>query len=287
MKAKYPKELRFQWYGFVKKHKHSVKETCRLFNISRKVYYYWHSRDYGLIDKEYKPRKPHPNLKLTSDVKIFIEQQKLVTNYGPLKMSMLIKKKLNISIFPSLIYRYYQRRNLIRKPQRRLPWYKPIKHRLKVTRPGVGVQIDAKYVYDNKGRRRYLFSVLDVYTEKYHFNIFPTKESKNAIIAHKKAEKYFGFKIVSIQSDNGSEFRGSYHNWLTGRNINHYFIPKSSPNWNPHVERIHKTIDDEFYQNPWRIWNTPYQWLEYYNFQRIHLSLNGLTPQEKLESVTM
>lgn len=48
------------------------------------------------------------------------------------------------------------------------------------------------------------------------------------------------------------------------------------------VERAHKTIDDEFYQNPYRIWKTPFEWLDYYNFKRIHLSINGLTPQEKL-----
>lgn len=153
--------------------------------------------------------------------------------------------------------------------------------------PGEYVQIDVKYVYNKQGVRRYQFSVLDVFTKKYYFQIFSTKESKNFIQAHKNAEKYFGFPIISIQSDNGSENRGNYHNWLTRKNIVHYFIPKSSPNWNPHVERIHKTTDDEFYQNPYRVWKTPHEWLKFYNFERIHLALNGLTPQEKLESVTI
>jgi len=102
------------------------------------------------------------------------------------------------------------------------------------------------------------------------------------------AEKYFDFKIMSIQTDNGGEFRGDFHNWLNKQNIPHYFIPKKSPYWNAQVERVHKTIDDEYYQNPIRIWKTPYEWLEYYNFERIHLTLNGLTPQEKyLQSVTL
>ena len=286
MKAKYPRELRFQWYAWVKKHKHTVRETCQLFNIQRKIYYYWHNKDYGLTKKEYIARKPHPHLKLTSDLKIFIEKQKLITNYGPLKMSMLVEKKLNIKISPTLIYRYYQKKKLIRKPQKKLPWYQPMKSRLVVAQQGEGVQVDVKYVYDRQGLRAYQFSVLDVFTEKYYFQIFPTKESKNSVVTHKNAQKYFGFKIISVQSDNGSENRGNYHDWLTKKNIPHYFIPKASPNWNPHIERIHKTIDDEFYQNPYRIWNTPQEWLQYYNFERIHLTLKGLTPQEKLESVT-
>ena len=111
MKAKYPRELRFQWYAWVKKHKHTVRETCQLFGIQRKIYYYWHNKDYGLVKKEYVARKPHPHLKLTSDLKIFIEKQKLITNYGPLKMSMLIAKKLSIDISPTTIYKYYKKRN--------------------------------------------------------------------------------------------------------------------------------------------------------------------------------
>ncbi len=47
------------------------------------------------------------------------------------------------------------------------------------------------------------------------------------------------------------------------------------------MERVHQTIDDEFYHNPHRIWKTAYEWLNFYNFQRIHLTLNGIAPQEK------
>ena len=144
-----------------------------------------------------------------------------------------------------------------------------------------------KYVYE-EGMRKYQFSVFDPYTKKYHFTIFGTRESKNAIYAFRLAQKYFGFKILSIQTDNGSEFRGCFHDWLTEINIPHYFIPKKSPYWNANVERVHRTIDDEYYHNPFRTWRTVYEWLHYYNFERIHLSLGGLTPQEKvLQSVTL
>ena len=58
------------------------------------------------------------------------------------------------------------------------------------------------------------------------------------------------------------------------------------PCWNGCVERVHRTIDDEFLLNPHRVWKTIEEWLEYYNKERIHLSLHGLTPYEKLKSVT-
>ena len=284
--AKYTRPQRFQWYQQVHQQQRPVSEICQIFGIARKTYYYWYQRDYGLNVNTYRPPQLQPNLKLTYEVGKFIEEQKLVTNYGPLKMRLLVRKKLGLDISTTIIYRYYQKRKLIRKPQKRLPWYEPLKYALVITQPGEGVQMDIKYVYES-GARKYQFSTFDPYTEKYHFTIFSTKESKNAISAYKRAEKYFGFKILSIQTDNGSEFRGDFHKWLTKKKIPHYFIPKNSPCWNGKVERVHKTIDDEYYHNPYRIWQNPYEWLHYYNHERIHLSLGGLTPQEKLESVTI
>jgi transposase len=283
---KYDRSQRYRWYLQVDKYNKSVTEVCKIFGISRKTYYKWRQRDYGRKGNTYVAFKGQPHLKLTWEVKKFIQEHKQLTNYGPAKMKLLVKKELGLDISTTIIYRYYKRRKLIRRPQRKLPWYEPMKQKLTVTQPGEGVQMDIKYVYEN-AVREFQFSVFDPITKKYHFSVFSTKESKNAIITFKRAEKYFKFKILSVQTDNGSEFRGWFHRWLTKRNIPHYFIPKKSPWWNCNVERAHRTIDDEYYQNPYRVWKTAYEWLDYYNFKRIHLSLNGLTPQEKLESVTL
>jgi hypothetical protein len=286
-KPKYDREQRIKWYRQVDKYKRSVTETCKIFGISRKCYYKWRARDFGKMGNKYYPAKNQPNLKLTWEVRRFIEHHKLISNYGPFKMRLLLKKELGLDLSTTIIYKYYQKRKLIRRPQKKLSWYDPMREKLVVNKAGEGVQMDIKYVYPN-GRREFQFSVFDPFTKKYYFSIYATKESVNAISAFKRAQRYFGFKIISVQSDNGGEFRGYFHKWLTGKKMPHYFIPKKSPWWNANVERVHKTVDDEYYQNTYRIWNTPFEWLDYYNFQRIHLTLNGLTPQEKyLKSVTL
>lgn len=283
----YSRDQRFQWYMQVDKYHRSVKETCQIFGISRKCYYKWRARDYGQRGNTYTSAKNQPNLKLTWEVRAFIEKHKRVSNYGPGKMKLLVKRELGLDLSTTIIYRYYRRAKLIRRPQRRQSWYEPIKRRLIIDKPGQGVQMDVKYVHE-QGVRKFQFSVFDPFTAKYHFTVFPAKESRNAVAAYRRAEKYLGFSILSVQTDNGSEFRGSFHNWLTKHNIPHYFIPKRSPYWNAQVERVHRTIDEEFYHNPLRVWQTAYDWLRYYNFERIHLTLNGLTPQEKLlQSVTL
>ena len=286
-KTKYDRKQRINWYREVDKHHRSVKETCIIFGISRKCYYKWRMRDFGKRGNTYYPAKNQPNLKLTWEVRKFIEHHKLISNYGPLKMKLLIKKELDLELSSTIIYRYYKKRKLIRKPQRKFSWYAPMKQHLTVNQAGEGVQMDVKYVYE-QGLRKFQFSVFDPFTKKYYFKVFSTKESRNSISVFREAEKYFGFKILSLQTDNGTEFRGELHNWLTKKKIPQYFIPKKSPWWNANVERVHRTIDEEYYQNVNRIWKTPYEWMYYYNFQRIHLTLNGLTPQEKLlQSVTL
>jgi IS30 family transposase len=285
---KYPRSERNKWYAQVEVTKRSVKEVCQIFGISRQCYYEWHVRDRALRRK-YRtdlPKKNQPNTKLTSELKTFIKVIKLRTNYGPDKMMRYVRKKLNIQLSTTIIYRYYQKEHLIRKPQKRQPWYEPMKEKLIIKSPGEGVQMDVKYVYE-KGERRYKFSVFDPWTRLYYFMIFETRHSENSIAAFLAAESYFGFEIRSVQTDNGSEARGEFHLWLSEQDIPHYFIPKSSPWWDGFVERVHRTIDDEYYHNPWRQFKTPYQWLEYYNTERIHQSLGDLTPREKLQSVTI
>jgi len=283
----YNREQRFRWYRQVDRRHRSVKETCQIFGISRKTFYYWHARDFGKRSNAYCPVKRQPNTKLTGQVKQIISDCKRKTNYGPLKMKQYLAKHYGLNLSTTIIYRYYLKTKLIRKPQRTFPWYRPMRQALTIAKPGQGVQMDVKYVYP-EGKRQYQFSVFDPYTKKYHFSIFDTKDSNHAILALQAGELYFGFPVSSVQTDNGSEFRGNFHVWVTKHDIPHYFIPKSSPYWNAYVERVHRTIDDEYYQNPLRIWRTPYEWLRYYNFERLHLSLNGLTPQEKvLQSVTI
>jgi len=133
-----------------------------------------------------------------------------------------------------------------------------MKEKLAVNKPGEGVQMDVKYVY-LAGKREFQFSMFDPFTKKYYFSVYSTKESVNAISVFRKAEKYLGFRIMSVQSDNGGEFRGYFHKWLTKKKIPHYFIPKKSPWWNANVKRVHKTADGEYCQNTYRIWNTPYE----------------------------
>lgn len=275
------KALRLKWYAAVERQRRPVTEVCRAFGIPKKTYYKWYRHDHGLGANDHLPRKEHPATKLTGEMKHWIAERKRKTNYGPEKMALEVRRVFGLAISSTIVYRLYLRKKLIRKPQKRNPWYAPLKEKLVITGPGQGVQLDVKYVW-REGRRHYQFSVFDPYTEMYFFLVCPTRESRNATTALLAAEQYFGFPALSVQTDNGSEFRGSFHLHCESRNLPHYFIPKSSPWWNGKVERVHRTMDEEYYLNPLRSWKTPEEWLAYYNTERIHLTLGGMTPREKV-----
>lgn len=284
-----PREMRFRWYLQVDKYGKSINEVCEIFGISRKTYYKWRKHDYGYNDNTYVPRKEHPNLKLTPDIRLEIYNAKLKYGYGPKKMRKYLKEKHNLDISTTVIYRFYKKKRLIRKPQKKLPWYNPMKRPYLALKPGENVQIDVKYVpasLDNNAVWNYQFRFMDTFTNMQFAVDMETKSALSAIQAFRLAKQYFQFKITGIQTDNGGEFRGTFALYIKRQNIIQRFIPKRSAPWNGKVERANRSVDDEYYLNPeHRPWNNLQEYIDWYNYERYHegIGMNLLTPCQKYQ----
>ena len=278
--AAYPPKVRAKWYFLVDKAGKTVDEVCNLYFISRKTYYKWKAIDCG--SRAHVSRKEHPETKIKGDIRVCIAEEKLRLNYGPEKMKLLVQRRFGVSISTTSIYQFYQKKGLVRRPQKKLPWYKPLKEPVIPKKPGDVVQADAKYIWISN-ERKYQRTFIDIYTGFQYATVTDRLDSVSMITAFEEAEKSFPFQINGVQSDNGSENRGEFHQYLGKRGIAHYFIPKSSPNWDGAVERAHGVIDQEYYLNPTRPWKTLEEYLHFYNYERIHLGkyLNGMIPVEK------
>lgn len=276
----YPVKIRQKWYFLVEKAGKTVDEVCGMYFISRKTYYKWRAKDCG--SKKHIPKKEHPQTKIKGEIKVFVCEEKLRINYGPRKMKLLVKRRFGIDISTTSIYKLYKKKGLIRRPQKKLPWYTPLKEAVIPKVPGDVVQMDAKYVWEDN-IRKYQRTFIDIYTAIQFAVTTNNMTAEDTISAFIEAEKYFPFKILGIQTDNGSENRGDFHQHLGAKGIAHYFIPKSSPTWDGAVERAHGVIDQEYYLNPTRPWKTLQEYLQFYNYERIHLGkyLNGMIPIEK------
>ena len=280
-KSAYEPRVRAKWYFLVEKAGKTVDEVCGLYFISRKTYYKWRKKDGG--NRTHVSKKEHPGTKIKGEIKVFICDEKTRINYGPLKMKLLIKRRFNVDISTTAIYKFYKKKNLVFRPQKKLAWYTPLKDHLIPKAPGEAVQMDAKYVWKDN-TRKYQRTFIDIYTGIQFAVVTNTMTAEDTINSFLLAEKYFSFKILGVQSDNGSENRGDFHKHLADKGIAHYFIPKSSPTWDGAVERAHGVIDQEYYLNPRKTWKTLEEYLQFYNYERIHLGkyLNGMIPVEKL-----
>lgn len=285
---KTPREIRSRWYLQVDKYGKSATGVCKIFGISRKTYYKWYKIDHPKYMIGKRPRKTHPHLKLYGNIRVVIVETKNKYNYGPKKMSKYLKMNHNTSISPSTIYKFYKKKNLIRKPQKQQKWYTPLKEPYIAEFAGENVQLDVKYVPGPDRTWNYQFRFIDTITNMQYSITLLSKDSLTSVYAFKKAKKHFPFKIIGIQTDNGGEFRGKFHEYLVRNKIIHRYIPKRSAPWNGKVERANRSIDDEFYLNPNRPWKTIEQYTKWYNYERPHLGkgMNGITPYQKYLELT-
>ena len=282
-----PRHVRARWYLLAEKQGKPVSEVCQIFGISRKTYYKWYRRDHPVGKTGRPPRKMHPHTKIYGQIQVVIVDLKTKYNYGPKKMSIISNRYWCRDISPSCIYKFYKRKKLVRKPQKQLKWYQPMKEPYVASLPGENVQVDTKYVPSKDATWTYQYRFICTVTNLQFAVTLDHKDALSTRIAFLKAQKFFTLHITGIQTDNGSEFRGTFHQFLVRRQIPHRFIPKRSAPWNGKVERANRSVDDEYYQNPTRPFKTLHQYTLWYNTKRPHLGkhMNGLTPMQKYQSL--
>jgi len=155
--------------------------------------------------------------------------------------------------------------------------------------------MDVKYVTPQLSglpKTVYLYAILDIFSRYKAGVILPALDQRTAIEAINQLKPDLPFEIDFIQTDNGREFQEAFHGFVTDLKWHHHYLHKSSPNENGAIERSFRTDEDEFFgfrmTRPKNLadLNVQYQrYLKEYNTERPHLSLNMLTPIEKLGTV--
>ncbi len=161
-----------------------------------------------------------------------------------------------------------------------------------VTKPGELVETDTiHYICPITKTRRYVYTVIDIYTRMTYAEIHPRILPGLAanVILHARNE--FGFEFTMVQSDNGPEFGRYFEQVLARHNMPVRHTRLGRPNDNAHIERFNRIIQEECLGNTITYKTTTkhlqgkiYSYLEYYNFKRVHLSLQFRTPIEMLQS---
>ncbi|QQS43881.1 transposase [Candidatus Roizmanbacteria bacterium] len=296
--------------------KYGIQAAVDAYGISRRTLFRWRKRRRdsegqldSLIPETTKPKTPrrmetHP--KVISFIKEIREQYFCLgkEKIKPLLDEYCLQEGIS-TISESTIGKVIKRHNLQRKTyriyhnpasgfaKRKVKYRQKVKRSPKVEDTGY-IEIDTitKFVH---GIKLYVFNAVDIKL-KFQFSYGYSKlNSRNGADFMRRLELVYPIQdgIKTIQTDNGLEYLGNFHDYLEENNIPHLFIYPRCPKINAFIERANRTLQEEF-MNPYIYtkWTGIgsfnrhlIEYLVWYNTKRVHKSLNNISPMDYLLSI--
>ena len=197
-----------------------------------------------------------------------------------------INKILCISISLSSVRRILKHHSRLGKYRKHKN--KPYKgiSRPKILSPGDLVEIDTIHLFNPISKqKRYIYTIVDLYSRMAYARVYKELKPIHSLDTILEAEQYFGFSFKIVQSDNGLEFARYFETKLEAKGIQIRHTRLGRPNDNAHIERFNRTIQEECTGNYYleteslklmddKILN----YIDFYNYKRIHLGLEYRTP---------
>ena len=265
------------------------------------MFYKWRNRfeELGAEGLRDRSSKPHHSPRATrSEVVAKIVCLRLHYHFGPLEISMCLKRYHDIEVSNSGVWRILDRLGMGRLPaDQRYRRHKQRWKRYEKPQPGHQVQIDVKFIAPIAGvtaNKHCQFTAIDDCARIRVLRVYPKNNQKAAIQFLDCLLERLPFRVESIQADNGAEFQSGFHWHVLDRGIRHTCIKPATPRLNGKVERSHRIDQEEFYRmlegaviDDTELFNDKLkQWEDYYNFDRPHGALGGQTPYERLRQKT-
>jgi transposase len=313
-----PKAARQAILQILRSNKGNVSQTARMVGITRRtVYKAMSKREGGDLDDDSRAPKVVHN-KTPQEIEQKVVTLKAKTNYGPLRLKEELEAVYKISLSEHTIRNIVRRnreiiKNKKHKPHKKGPrpfvdWYS--------ARPFEIVQVDLKYIVDQKALSLaqidhihahklpiYQWSAMDVNTR---FKLIAYSDEKSWtngltwflwIISWLRSHGVSHQIIFTV--DHGIEFGGkSWYKITELRKLLSGFGCKliqnhlKHPEENAHLERSHRTDDDEFYiprilkiNNRQDLFAEAFNYLYYYNAVRKHSGINRDTPVRRLQNL--
>ncbi len=297
---------------------HNISETARMFGITRAVVYDILKKEEtgNLTDRSRAPsRQPKKTAAVVED-KVVIAKNK--THLGPERLSRYLEEYEGTKVAVGTI------RHILRRNKTRLEYglqhRRPLKGKREFidwysARPFEIVQMDVKYIRDHKALTKeqiihldscqipnFQWGALDVNTRFKMIGYSRERTWTNGLCWYLWVISWLRSHGVKSQIvftvDNGEEFGGK--SWMKIRDLrkliggfgcrliqNH----KGHAEENAHLERSHRTDDEEFYiprvlhmENECDLLNEPMGYIYYYDNVRGHSSLNYETPFTRLKA---
>jgi len=305
--------------GFVRLHQTgglTGAETAKLAGVHENTVYNWVSSwkkkgNPGLLNQSRAP-KTHPNQygeKIKQAIRSLRAEglTKEKRHIGERVIAHRLKERYGIIVSHSGIGKFLQGDGLISETgKRRLPKKERVK-KCRIHEPGELMQMDVKYAVKSFADHWfYQYDAIDYVSGIVLGEIYPLQSNYEAVTFLNRVVRRSPFAIAGVQTDNHSTFTNYYTGYKKSSDpshprihafdlncgalgVTHYLIDPGKPAQNGKIERFHRTIEEEFYQNNiFKDLNALRkkfrEYLRYYNNEREHSSFGYLTPLQKLKT---
>ena len=298
---------RLQWMLFYYFNGKNVARTCRHFGISRQTFYRWKRRfdrhDLATLEgHSHRPRKVRQPTWTAQLAERVLALRKQYPRWGKDKLAVLLRREKHI-VSTSMVGRILAdlkrrgalheapRAAVLRHERRKLrnrPWAVRKPKYWRIEQPGDLVEIDTKELRLRRGVILKHFSARDVISRWDVVEVHGRATSLAAAHFLDTLLDRLPFRPGALQVDGGSEFAAEFEQACQQKEIPLFVLPPKSPKLNAHVERSHRTHNEEFYQvqadsvELVRLNQQLRRWEHIYNRVRPHQSLAYLTPLEFL-----
>lgn len=274
-----------------------ISFVCRRYKISKASLMRWNKKFDGtkesLIDKSHKPIKPHPNSHTEQELKWIKDYIKRNPNISMIELYGKLRINKGYSRHACSLFRVLRKLGYYKQKQHQYKRYSPKPYN---TPENIGVkwQLDVKYVpkdcYVGKVPDKfYQYTVIDEASRERFIYPYREQSSYSTIDFIKRAIVYFGYKPITIQTDNGMEFTYTmntdkihpFDSFCNSLNIEHKLIRPRTPRHNGKVERSHRNDSERFYK-----------FLSFYSYDDLkyqmknYLKRSNNTPMQTLEWLT-
>lgn len=259
----------------------SARRFCSAAEISYSTFARWWAgwRKEGnraLLDRPRRPR--HSPRALPGQVLDVIRGAHRQLGWGVRRLHAYLRQARLITCSLSSVYRVLRRCGaLVRRPRKP----KPVWTRYAKAVPGERAQVDLMYLPQG----RYQLTLVDDCSRFLAATILERRTTAAVCEALPGLLETIPFPLRCLQTDNGSEFGCDLTRLLHRLGIRHTRIRPRCPHLNGKVERVQRTVQEEFWDGiepgPLDQWHPFLQdYLSFYNRVRQHSALGYATPME-------
>ena len=245
-----------------------IDYVCRKYHISRTSLWRWNKKYDGtkesITDKSHRPLSKHPSAHTEEEMKSIKDLIKRNPHITLNEIWYKLKRNKNYQRQPTSLYRIL----------RKLGYYEIIeekgtrkKHNQKYDTPekiAEKWQIDVKYVPEECktkdlafDKKYYQYTCIDEASRERYLYWYEEHTAGNTVDFIQRCIRYYGYKPIEIQTDNGAEFthnradikrKHPVEKLLKELGIIHHRIRPRTPEHNGKVERSHRNDNERFYR---------------------------------------